>query len=71
MIGHPLQKCGQYLVDALYRTLHNVYMSPTQLNILTCNMIIEDESDHNLSVVLELVHVENTQQNPNFEEYLQ
>jgi hypothetical protein len=34
-------------------------------------MIIEDESDHNLSVVLELVHVENTQQNPNFEEYLQ
>ena len=35
------------------------------------NMIIEDERDHNLSAVLELVRVENTHRNINFEEYLQ
>ena len=43
--------------------------------VLACcmmhNMIIEDERNHNLSVVLEPVRVENTHRNFNFEEYLQ
>ena len=35
------------------------------------NMIIEDESDHNLLVVLEHVRDKNTHRNLNFESYLQ
>jgi hypothetical protein len=35
------------------------------------NLIIEDEREHNLSAILEPMHVENTHRNLNFEEYLQ
>ena len=33
------------------------------------NMIIEEERDHNLSIVLEPMRIENTHQNLNFEEF--
>ena len=35
------------------------------------NMIIEDERNHNLTVVLDPMRLENTHQNLNFKDYLQ